>query len=90
MTEQTIHKYMLMPLPGVQHTTCPRGARVIKVMEQHNHLALWMEVYPDRPEELRQFLVAFTGAPLIDVPKTYLDSVQIGEFVFHIYELLTG
>ena len=67
----------------------PNGAIVRKVAAQGNSIYLWAEVYPDRSQLERHFEVFGTGGEITEcmgIDRVYLDTVFMGELVFHVYE----
>lgn len=64
----------------------PRYHKVLKFGVQFNEIVLWAEVDTDDEPLLRTFSVVPTGG---DVPSStimdYLDTVFVGDFVWHIY-----
>lgn len=91
---KTIHKYKL----EVRHdedmkdkyvladVMIPRHCIVLKFGVQFNEIVFWAEVNPDDEPLKRTFAIVPTGG---DVPSStimdYLDTVFVGDFVWHIY-----
>ena len=83
MSERTVFKYRLNF--GVTTLPLPTGASVVYVGTQHEDVYLWVELHQDHPTESRVFIVHGTGHP-IDHASTYVGTVQIPPFVWHVYE----
>lgn len=81
---QTVYKYSV-PLGRTTSVNLPQGAKVLKFGAQHGALVLWAEVNSEAPLHPAHFEVRGTGNPLGQVGK-YLDTVQAGEYVWHIFE----
>lgn len=81
---------------GEQTLELPRDARILCVQNQSNQIMIWYEVgvgvrdgKPLCEYEKRVFGVYGTGH-IIKPPRgnrTYLGTVQIGEFVWHVFHL---
>lgn len=88
---ETIYKYAL-ELEDEQIITLKRGAEILSAQEQNDQLVLWALVDPDRQDEKVKFYIAGTGNPLpFPGPYTrylyeYIDTVQQGRFVWHIFQ----
>ena len=49
---------------------------------------MWVLVDPNKPIGERTFAIVGTGYPMPDdIPMTYLDTVQIRSFVWHVFEV---
>ncbi len=83
-----IWKYTL-PLTDYPVVSMQKGARVLSVGVQHGEVQVWALVDPEAPTELRRFRVAGTGHTLLEeefVSLRFLGMVQMGAFVWHIFE----
>ena len=69
-----------------QHIRMPKGAEVLTVQIQNDHVCMWAEVSPDEPLEERRFHVIGTGHRMPADAWHYLGTIQQGPFVWHIYE----
>ena len=66
----------------------PRGAEILSVQMQGNSLQMWALVDPKAPTEYRAFKIFGTGWDIPNEPRLhYLETVQSGELVWHIFEL---
>lgn len=82
----TIHKYLL-DLAEYQEVEMPSGARILTAQVQAGDIFLWAKVFTDAPDEQRQIHMYGTGQKLPEMTKLmYLGTVQMGAFVWHIFE----
>lgn len=72
---------------GRQTLLMPRGARVLCVQVQADEMQLWALVDDRAPNEPRNFAVYGTGHDLPGKPGEYLGTVQLGAFVWHVFEI---
>lgn len=82
-----IWKYDLKPSP-IQFIEMPKGAYVLDVQEQHGVLRVWAQVDPYAPTEPRAFAIVGTGngePPSLETSR-HIATVQVGQFVWHVYE----
>jgi hypothetical protein len=85
--KQVIFKYVI-ELIERQVIAMPEGAQVRSVQMQHGQIVMWAQVDPDVPKEDRTFAVVGTGHVEIDPDgMEYVESVQDGSFVWHIFEV---
>jgi hypothetical protein len=68
--------------------TMPAGAQVLTAQVQNDRICLWALVDPSLPKELRYFEVLGTGQEFPHNERAYIPSLQIGNFVWHIFEKL--
>lgn len=86
-----IFKYLLQLTDGIQAITMPYNAKVLNVQSQNGIIALWAEVYDDNSltsESDKHFVIYGTGHGMPDNPGSYIGTVQLGMFVWHIYEVV--
>ena len=84
---RTIHKYTLTP--GARRCfEIPKDAKPLAVGHQDGTICLWVELDTEQPAEgVREFSVVGTGWELCGkFCKTYVGTVQVGAFVWHVYE----
>lgn len=88
MLRRSIWKY---EVPITDHFSVPmqRGAHVLTAQMQRDTLVLWAEVDVQVDTEPRHFYVIGTGRPL-PLKVLYVSTVQDGQFVWHIYEDISG
>ena len=85
---KTIYKYELMSDGKLM---LPNGATVLRVAAQGDAICLWAEVDPERSQLERYFEVFGTGHEIpegMGIDRVYLDTVFMGQYVFHVYERL--
>ncbi len=87
ITNPVIWKYYISARGSI--IGIPVAGRILCVQEQDHQIQMWVRVYPEREKEVRTFVVHGTGNT-IDLESThredYIGSVQIGPFVWHIFE----
>ena len=83
----TIWKFTL-ELKDRQIVMMPKGAKIIAIQEQAGAICLWAIVDPNANLASRMFAIAGTGMPLSSHlgPESHLATVQIGRFVWHVFE----
>lgn len=84
---RSVWKYPLTDDPCI--ISVPRGADLVLVGAQGGDITLWFEVNPDAPEVARVFTIKGTGHPVLPA-MVHVGSVQVGEFVWHVYEMGEG
>lgn len=86
---KTIHKFTHQ-LTDIMQLHIPVGGRFLKVgrdTRNTDELAFWFEVDTEQSETTRRsFFLTGTGHPVPKGAKTYLDSVMMTPFIWHIYE----
>lgn len=83
-----IWKFVL-EITSRQWVPMPRGAVVISAANQDGSLCIWAMVNPDHPTVGREFNVIGTGNKVdADVERVFIDTVLIGPFVWHVFELV--
>jgi hypothetical protein len=88
-----LYKYVLSS-SGLTTVAMPPGARVVAAQAQvtddpagWTDIVVWAEVDPTAPStETRAFRVFGTGHGFDAENLTYIDTVQIGSYVYHVYE----
>jgi len=83
---KTVYKYLVHS--AVVLIDLPRGAKFLRAGVQGENPVVWYEVDTALPEGRKTLEAVPTGS---EVPRggIYLDTVQIGQFVWHIYEVPT-
>lgn len=82
---KTIHKYALRFI-DTQSVIMPVGAKVLAVQNQNDKITMWAEVDDINDKEQRVFSIFGTGCEITGFERHYIGTVQIGDFVWHIYE----
>jgi hypothetical protein len=65
----------------------PKGARILSAQEQHGEIQLWAIVDLLQDDVPRWFRVCGTGHDLPENPGEFVATVQLGEFVWHVFEV---
>lgn len=89
---RSVWKYELAVVHGVQTLRMPAGAKVLTLQLQNGKPTIWMEVDTEEAREDRAFQMHGTGWDWHEGDgrtSAYVGTVQIGEFVWHFYELVT-
>ena len=80
----TIHKFPLI-LDDIQTIMLTNNSQIVHVGQQNGQLMLWVQLYTehslDRPNRIH---IRGTGHPIPE-NATFLNSVQVGEFVWHVF-----
>ena len=79
-----IWKWRLEPETTIR---MPQDAKVLDVQVQDNEPQLWALLDTDSPDCSRTFRSFSTGVELPDNPGEYVDTFQLGELVFHVFEI---
>ena len=84
-----IWKYKL-EITGLQKIEMPKGSEVLSVDNQNGRLCLWAKGDINKPKEVRHFEIFGTGdlmPSLINLKHTFIGTVQIPPFVWHVFEI---
>jgi len=81
-----VHKYALQP-EHRQEILMPIVSNILSVGEQGGMVCIWAEVDTETKPVKRFFLVASTGHELPKEGKSFIGTVQIPPFVWHVFEL---
>lgn len=82
-----IHKYPL-ELTYTQDIFMPVGSKILTAMVQNDTICLWAEHQPDTTlQEWRRIQIVGTGHVASPEEAIYINSVQMGVYVWHIYEI---
>lgn len=84
MATRTIWKYEL-EIVDEQVIKVPRGAKFLSVAEQGGKLCLWAEVNPAEAAVGRGVTIVGTGNPLFDGVGSFVGTVVMPPFVWHVY-----
>jgi hypothetical protein len=66
--------------------TMPKGAHVLSIQEQNGQICIWASVNPRAEPEPRRFFVAGTGFDIPEAAGAFLATVQVGAYVWHVFE----
>jgi hypothetical protein len=85
-----IYKYAINLDPGTpQKFDMPKGAKILSVQDQRDILTLWALVDDETIErEIKRVVVFGTGQSFSDFPRRYISTIQVGSFVWHVFEVL--
>ena len=89
---KTVHKFRVEEVNTPQAVSLPTGARVLsggaQITATGRIACLWAEVDSEvTTTESRGFIFVGTGRYLPDGATIFINTFQIGEFVFHVYEI---
>lgn len=90
---QTIYKYELEPM-NTESIVMPVGAKLLHVDNQKGKLCLWalVDTSPTVQHSIRMITVVGTGQKLWEAENgkrnVYIGTAIIGDFVWHVFELL--
>ena len=82
----TIWKWILQAT-DVQEVEMPEDAISLTVMEQAGQVCLWAKCSPDAPKRWRRFRILGTGHSAQEDSDVYVGSCQLGQLVFHVFEM---
>ncbi len=80
---RVVFKYLLAP--NITPVMAPKHAIPLKVGAQEGKMYLWMEVDTDQLLTEYHYSVFGTGHNMFECTGTYVDTVFMDSFVFHIY-----
>lgn len=83
--EQKIYKYPIQ-LTDQQIIHLPLYAKIISAQLQNGVICLWAILDPEAVDLTRRIVIAGTGHPMPDLPLRFIDTVQDGSFVWHVFE----
>ena len=67
----------------------PIGAKILTIEDQDDRLYIWALVDTDAEYEFRYFTIVGTGQDFPEADDyTYINTIQDGPFVWHIFELI--
>ena len=64
----------------------PKGARVLHIGQQAGLIKMWALVDPEADTEKRTFAILGTGGAGPESTDLYLGTVQLGSYVWHVFE----
>lgn len=83
----TVWKYTIR-IFETQEIGMPRNAQILCAKRQGDNICLWVKLDSRQKElEPRRIAVRGTGEDLGFQEKVYIDTVIMGEFVWHIFEI---
>lgn len=81
---KTIWKYEL-EITDEQYIDMPKNARVLSAGNQNGKLCLWAMVSTEAKLIPHRVAICGTGLPCYESSGNFIDSVQIGQFVWHVF-----
>ena len=82
----TVYKYALA-LADKQTISLPADAEILAIQQQGQELCAWVKVDTDKPERDRTIVICGTGSPIDSEGMRYVSTVQMGDMVWHFFEL---
>lgn len=84
---QAIYKYPI-EIADTQYVEMPLGAQILSAQMQGGQLCLWAKVEPDEKKMLKRKILVFgTGHPMPMAHGAFVDTVQMGSLVWHVFAL---
>jgi hypothetical protein len=83
---KVIYRYRLHLGEATIETT--EGATILSVQMQQGQICVWMECLTGAKYKQRTFTVIGTGHPFDGSTVQYVNTVQDGSFVWHVYEVI--
>jgi hypothetical protein len=65
----------------------PRNAEILSAQIQGGNICLWAKVDTSEPLESQSIAIYGTGQELPDSEMTHIATVQMDEFVWHVFEI---
>lgn len=86
---KTIYKYILPLLGGPQQIKLPQLHNILAIQVQNREICMWAEVDTDSPLGVWRYEIIGTGWEIKyqGYDREYLETVQVGSFVWHIYQI---
>jgi hypothetical protein len=81
---KTIWKYPLSPSALME---IPEDSNILAIQVQRSQVCMWVELDTDKPLVSRYIRYYGTGHELPDDPGEYISTFQLGDLVFHVYEV---
>lgn len=84
---RTIYKYTL-EVTDEQLVELPVGSHIIDCQNQKGAIVMWAMIETEQKEMVKRKIIIYgTGHPIKEPESlTWLDTVQVGNFVWHIFE----
>lgn len=71
---------------GEHDIVMPMGSQILSAGAQFYQLVLWALCDPAMPDITIKIRVVFTGEPISQTNLIFIQSIQVGELVYHIFE----
>lgn len=75
-----------LEISDTQNVFMPPGAEILTAQMQADELCLWAVVTPGPMTERRTIEIVGTGNPMPEAERRYIATVQMGAFVWHVFE----
>ena len=76
-----------LQVTDLQTVNVPIGAKLLTVQTQNSLPRLWALCNEQAPPRTRRIAMYGTGNTIESYPGTYIATFQVGEFVFHVFEV---
>ena len=76
-------------IQNTQVVLMPAGAEILCSQTQGGVATLWAKVTPSGQPTRRLIEIFGTGHPMDDADREYIDTIQVGPLVWHIFERLS-
>jgi hypothetical protein len=81
-----IFKYNIQVTDGVQTVAIPSRGKILHLGVQNDQICVWVLVNQRAPLEDFKFQVFGTGHTISEEMRTYVGTVHIGPFVWHVFQ----
>lgn len=71
----------------VQHIEIPEGSKILTAQERQGQISLWVIVDLLVPTERRTIEILGTGGRKNGFNGQYIETVQLGDYVYHVFDL---
>lgn len=89
MVDVIVYKYSLTDRNSLHRVSMPKEAKILSAQMQGRDLQLWALITEAADEVEREFLILGTGVPFVGPCSVkFIDTVQEGPFVWHVFEVL--
>lgn len=79
-----IKKYVITS--GLTHVMADPHGEILCAQRQGNTICVWIKEDIDAQKVTRILYVLLTGQEFADVPMNHIDTVQLGDYVWHVFE----
>lgn len=87
MSTREVWKVSMRPEPWELVVALPSMAQPLSAQMQNGNISIWFLVDPTRSLVNRNLLVVGTGMPFKSRFHSYIDTVQNGDLVWHVFEV---
>ena len=81
-----IYKYQL-DMTLINRIAMPAKSEILTVQTQSGVLCVWVKCNPDNPSVIRNLAIHGTGNRFPEVSGIYINTVQMGSLVWHVFDL---